>query len=126
MSTHGSADLMDHGDAHAPDQHHDSELREEPAITDPEGSVDEAGNSHSEVQDTEQTEVQKVAQEKKPEPTVRKSSRIKKKPGWQESGDYCMSLTNKSNILKSKKISNDQELIQSDPISCPQNQKGNN
>ena len=29
-------------------------------------------------------------------------------------------------ILKSKKISNDQELIQSDPISCPQNQKGNN
>ena len=28
--------------------------------------------------------------------------------------------------LESKKISNDQELIQSDPISCPQNQKGNN
>ena len=27
---------------------------------------------------------------------------------------------------KSKKIINDQELIQSDPISCPQNQKGNN
>ena len=27
---------------------------------------------------------------------------------------------------KSKKISNDQELIQSDPVSCPQNQKGNN
>ena len=28
--------------------------------------------------------------------------------------------------FKSKKISNDQELIQSNPISCPQNQKGNN
>ena len=28
--------------------------------------------------------------------------------------------------LKSKMISNDQELIQSDPTSCPQNQKGNN
>ena len=28
--------------------------------------------------------------------------------------------------LTSKKISNDQELIQSDPTSCPQNQKGNN
>ena len=27
---------------------------------------------------------------------------------------------------KVKRISNDQELIQSDPISCPQNQKGNN
>ena len=29
-------------------------------------------------------------------------------------------------IVESKKISNDQELIQSDPTSCPQNQKGNN
>ena len=28
--------------------------------------------------------------------------------------------------VQNKKISNDQELIQSDPISCPQNQKGNN
>ena len=28
--------------------------------------------------------------------------------------------------IKNKKISNDQELIQSDPTSCPQNQKGNN
>ena len=28
--------------------------------------------------------------------------------------------------IEIKKISNDQELIQSDPISCPQNQKGNN
>ena len=27
---------------------------------------------------------------------------------------------------QSKKISNDQELIQSDPTSCPKNQKGNN
>ena len=26
-------------------------------------------------------------------------------------------------LLESKKISNDQELIQSDPTSCPQNQK---
>ena len=32
----------------------------------------------------------------------------------------CMSMS------RSRKISNDQELIQSDPISCPQNQKGNN
>ena len=31
-----------------------------------------------------------------------------------------------SRIELSKKVSNDQELIQSDPISCPQNQKGNN
>ena len=28
--------------------------------------------------------------------------------------------------IESKRISNDQELIQSDPIYCPQNQKGNN
>ena len=32
----------------------------------------------------------------------------------------------KAHCLESKKISNDQELIQSDPTSCPQNQKGNN
>ena len=32
----------------------------------------------------------------------------------------------KEKLIKSKKINNDQELIQSDPISCPQNQKGNN
>ena len=31
-----------------------------------------------------------------------------------------------SHVIRSKKISNDQELIQSDPTSCPQNQKGNN
>ena len=29
-------------------------------------------------------------------------------------------------LILSKKISNDQELIQSDPTSCPINQKGNN
>ena len=29
-------------------------------------------------------------------------------------------------FIQSKKISNDQELIQSDPTSCPRNQKGNN
>ena len=28
--------------------------------------------------------------------------------------------------MKIKKISNNQELIQSDPTSCPQNQKGTN
>ena len=37
---------------------------------------------------------------------------------------FC-SLTLAKSLL-SEKISNDQELIQSDPISCPQNQKGNN
>ena len=31
-----------------------------------------------------------------------------------------------SPLGQSKKMSNDQELIQSDPTSCPQNQKGNN
>ena len=39
-----------------------------------------------------------------------------------EQKKYC---TTRKELL-SKKISNDQELIQSDPISCPQNQKGNN
>ena len=35
------------------------------------------------------------------------------------------SMENKE-MKKSKKIINDQELIQSDPTSCPQNLKGNN
>ena len=38
---------------------------------------------------------------------------------------YTLEGTDIENI-ESKKISNDQELIQSDRISCPQNQKGNN
>ena len=36
------------------------------------------------------------------------------------------SISVKDSCLKSKKISNHQEIIQSDPTSCPQNQKGNN
>ena len=100
MSIHGSADLIDHGDAHAPDQQKVTEVRDDPVITYPKSSVENACASHSEVQDIEQTEVIKVAQEKKTEPTVRKSSRVRKRPGWQESGDYCMSVTNKGDILK--------------------------
>ena len=44
------------------------------------------------------------------------------------SGDAQTQSTNDEAELQeqSKKISNDQELIQSDPISCPQNQKGSN
>ena len=44
--------------------------------------------------------------------------------------DYLLVMENyilfDSVRIESKKISNDQELIQSDPISFPQNQKGNN
>ena len=40
MSTHGYADLMDHGDAHAPDQQKVTEVRDEPVITAPESSVE--------------------------------------------------------------------------------------
>ena len=39
---------------------------------------------------------------------------------------YCKAISKGNMLMKSKKISNDQELIQSDLISCPQNQKGNN
>ena len=39
---------------------------------------------------------------------------------------YFSKLDLRSGYWQSKKISNDQELIQSDPISRPQNQKGNN
>ena len=39
---------------------------------------------------------------------------------------HIFSKSCKMTCFQNKKISNDQELIQSDPISCPQNQKGNN
>ena len=47
---------------------------------------------------------------------------------WQNQQNDLPNLIRVSAVRmkKSKKISNDQELIQSDPTSCPQNQKGNN
>ena len=47
---------------------------------------------------------------------------------WLENDDISMSLASvvTTSELQSKKIRDDQELIQSDPTSCPQNQKGNN
>ena len=41
-------------------------------------------------------------------------------------GNQQQPIIQQSHSEQGKKISNDQELIQSDPISCPQNQKGNN
>ena len=45
---------------------------------------------------------------------------------FQALSDEVQDIKSKLDALQSKKISNDQELIQSDPIFCPQNQKGNN
>ena len=53
---------------------------------------------------------------------------------WSETSEDTFSHDEAHNLficymtsrLRSKKISNNQELIQSDPISCPQNQNGNN
>ena len=47
-------------------------------------------------------------------------------PGWTLNFFRASSnLLSNASVLESKTISNDQELIQSDPTSCPQNQKGN-
>ena len=43
-----------------------------------------------------------------------------------KSWDEVLENDRKKLSMESKQISNDQELIQSDPISRPQNQKGNN
>ena len=40
--------------------------------------------------------------------------------------NFCILKVTDAVAFKVKKISNDQELIQSDPTSCPQNQQGNN
>ena len=43
-----------------------------------------------------------------------------------ERAENCEAIITEPHYEKSKKISNDQEPTQSDPIFCPQNQKGNN
>ena len=53
------------------------------------------------------------------------NTKIHKKFG-SHNASLSQSMPFKHYAYQSKKISNDQELIQSDPISCPQNQKGNN
>ena len=47
-------------------------------------------------------------------------------PNGRHNSEYDATYPHSYLNQESKKISNDQELIQSDPISCPQNQKGNN
>ena len=79
MSTHGTADHMAHGDAHIPDQHLIADEQKQLLLSDPEISFETAGTSTLEVQDIEQTYVKKVAQVKKPESTIRKSFRVRKK-----------------------------------------------
>ena len=44
--------------------------------------------------------------ENEPPPVTvpRRSARVRKKPAWQESGDFCMSITNKSLSLLSSDV----------------------
>ena len=58
--------------------------------------------------------------------TIRTEMKMAKETWIQIQCQEVEACFRKNNSKKSKKISNDQELIQSDPISCPQNQKGNN
>ena len=53
---------------------------------------------------------------------------IERRPGYLcfSANDYIENRWYMYISRKVKKISNDQELIQSDPIPCPQSQKGNN
>ena len=62
MSTHGAGDPMGYWDAHTPDQHNISELREDTAVTDPNVSVDKTDASHLEIEDdyAQQTKLEKV------------------------------------------------------------------
>ena len=53
------------------------------------------------------------------------SATLKTKNKWASLTDFQECFKD-CDTIESKKISNDQELIQSDPTSCPQNQNGNN
>ena len=55
----------------------------------------------------------------------KKKTKTKKKNNNKQTGNSYNLIADHFHV-KSKKISNDQELIQSDPTSCPQNKKGNN
>lgn len=109
MSTHGSVDLMDHGDAHTPDQHIlVSEMETDQSVTEPDVSVDKDDTVSVQVEEDprdriaeEDTSVKSIDEDVSSKPALRKSARVRKKPAWQEGGDYCMSVTSKSQILQS-------------------------
>lgn len=109
MSTHGLVDQTDHGDAYVPDQQDFliSGAGGGQPIADPDVSVDIADLSLFQVESPrdrvadENTSVKSVDENITLEPALRRSSRVRKKPPWQQSGDYCMSVTSKNSILQS-------------------------
>ncbi|MCG7878261.1 MAG: DDE-type integrase/transposase/recombinase [Candidatus Thiodiazotropha taylori] len=101
MSTHALADPVVYEDAHVPDQQTvgNGNQRDVQTITDPDSSVQQSDQSHLQAEASlgKENTTEKVAKD----PTIRRSVRAKKKPAWQQSGDYCMPITNKSSLLQS-------------------------
>lgn len=102
-------DQMTDGDAHESD--HGEELTNASAATEDFSSVDRTEEVDSilepETEVAASADLSSVNEDKidiapiLPEPVVRRSGRTRRKPAWQESGDYCLGITKQSLMLQS-------------------------
>lgn len=102
-------DQMTDGDAHESD--HGEELTNVSAATEDFSSVDRTEEVDSilepETEVAASADLSSVNEDKidiapiLPEPVVRRSGRTRRKPAWQESGDYCLGITKQSLMLQS-------------------------
>lgn len=98
MSTHEIVGLMDDGDAHLPDQQmtevsEDNEIRAEANNSDDTATKTVDTEANATAQDTDEVQISGTG--------LRRSTRVRKKPSWQEKGEFCMVVTDKSLLLQS-------------------------
>ena len=109
--------LRDHGDAYDSDHQAISDVKDVSVSSEDNTSVERNAENKSLMVENTTVDVsvdnnQSRVKERSnltSENPIRRSSRVRKKPKWQESGDYCMSLSKQSLMLQS--------LISSDGIS---------
>ena len=98
MSTHETVDLMDNGDAHFPDQQMTDfsegvDIRAEANSSDDTAIKTVDTEANIAVQGTDEVQISGTG--------LRRSTRVRKKPSWQEKGEFCMRVTDKSLLLQS-------------------------
>ena len=98
MSTHETVDLMDNGDAHFPDQQMTDfsegvDIRAEANSSDDTAIKTVDTEANTAVQGTDEVQISGTG--------LRRSTRVRKNPSWQEKGEFCMRITDKSLLLQS-------------------------
>ena len=109
-------DLDEHGDAHEVDQDRVLETEDVFANTESHISVENEAENESlvstDVEVVASTELNANGVDKferahiTPEIATRRSTRVRKKPAWQQSGDYCMGISKQTMMLQSLLSSN--------------------